>query len=180
MVIGCSSLLLQTGYTRGTKDSDILETSAITPEISRELLRLAGKNTKIHGKYRMYIDIVAEALPFLPAIPNYIEMIELNSKLKYFKLMALDPVDVIVSKMKTFRPQDVDDISAVIKMGIVDHNKLLDRFRKAMDRWQLDSRAEGLPQYIDNLHTVERDLLMASETAIELPRWIDEVLQMKT
>lgn len=96
-VIGCSSLLLQTGYARGTKDSDILETSAITPQVNHELLRLGGKNTKLHKKYRMYIDIVAEALPFLPAKP-----------------------------------------------------------------------------YIDNLHTVERNLFIVGETTIELPRWLVE------
>ena len=44
-VIGSTSLLLQTDYVRGTKDSDVLETIDMAPEVKQALLALAGEDT---------------------------------------------------------------------------------------------------------------------------------------
>ena len=41
-ILGAGALLLQVGYGGGTKDSDILETASLTPEIKAHLLELAG------------------------------------------------------------------------------------------------------------------------------------------
>ena len=50
-IIGSSALMLQTGYERGTKDSDVLETVSLTGDIKRRLLGLAGTGTDLLPRY---------------------------------------------------------------------------------------------------------------------------------
>jgi hypothetical protein len=44
------------------------------------------------------------------------------------------------------------------------------RFEEAVDHFACDARAEDLPKYLRNLHTV--DFLGVDETDVELPAWI--------
>jgi hypothetical protein len=61
-VIGSGALMLQANYRRTTKDSDILETTALTAPIRKSLLQIAGENSSLHRKHRIYLDIVGEAI----------------------------------------------------------------------------------------------------------------------
>ena len=64
-------------------------------------------------------------------------------------------------------------MSAAATIGeLVPHERLLDRFRAAVDELDGDARAEDLPKYVKNLHRVERDMVGVDETEIELPTWI--------
>jgi hypothetical protein len=64
-------------------------------------------------------------------------------------------------------------LSAAATIGeLVPHERLLDRFRAAVDELDGDARAEDLPKYVKNLHRVERDMVGVDETEIELPTWI--------
>lgn len=171
-MIGSTSLFLQTEYVRGTKDTDILELENLTPIIKEELLNLSGKESRMCEKYKFYLDIVARGLPFLPQKPLYHPIRPLNLALKNFRIEALDIVDVVVSKLKTFRPRDRDDIIAMIDLDLLPHAKLIDRFKSAMARWELDARAEDLPKYISNLNEIERDFLNVTESQFELPRLV--------
>ena len=49
---------------------------------------------------------------------------------------------------------------------------LLERFRSAVNSFAMDARAPDLPKYLLNLNRVERDLMGAAETEIDLPEWI--------
>jgi hypothetical protein len=71
LVLGSAALLLRTDYERGTKDSDVLETARLTADTKSRLLALAGEGTTLHTRHRLYIDIVANGLPFLPHVPLY-------------------------------------------------------------------------------------------------------------
>jgi len=66
-IIGSSALMLQTGYERGTKDSDVLETAAITVAVRARLLALGGEGTDLHRRHRLYVEVVGNGIPFLPA-----------------------------------------------------------------------------------------------------------------
>jgi hypothetical protein len=101
-VIGSAALMLQTGYERGTKDSDVLETASLTEDIKGRLLALAGKDTELHRRHNLYLDVVAQAIPFLPQVPLAHRIAELNQGLQHFELEVLDVVDVVVSKLKRF------------------------------------------------------------------------------
>lgn len=170
-IIGSSAIMLQTKYSRGTKDSDVLEMAEIGPEIKRKLTELGGKGSKLHDQFRFYLDFVNPSLPFLPQKPHFLKAPSLK-RLKCFEVFVLDLVDVVVSKLKRFNANDVSDIRALVMEGVVDHKKLVKRFNEAVDCFSTDARAEDLPRYVKNLNTVERDFLDVPESDIELPHWI--------
>ena len=171
-VIGSTALFLQSDYSRGTKDTDILEIDSLTPPIQNALTKLAGKDSQMARKHRMYLELVAPAFPFLPLPPLFHPIEAINKSLTKFRIEALDITDVIVSKLKPFRPQDRDDISAMIDLDLVPHDKLVERFRMAMTHWETDARAEDFPKYIENLNTVERDFFGVEESQLDLPCWM--------
>ncbi|MEP7124334.1 MAG: DUF6036 family nucleotidyltransferase [Byssovorax sp.] len=168
-LIGATALMLQADYERGTKDSDVFETEAITA-IKPRLLALAGAGTPLHQKHRMYLDVVGNGVPFLPGASVWHPQVELNRSLRKFEIAVLDVVDVVVTKLKRFHSNDQSDVQAMIERGLVPHDRLLSRFLSAVDHFQYDARAEEeLPRYVRNLNRVERDMLGVPETAIELP-----------
>ncbi len=97
-IIGSAALLLQADYHRGTKDSDVLESVDLRAEVKDELVKLAGKGSRLHHKHRLYIDIVPNGLPFLPQQPMWHDLDPLNARLRYFHVQVLDIVDVVVSQ----------------------------------------------------------------------------------
>ncbi|MBK8576266.1 MAG: hypothetical protein IPN90_11530 [Elusimicrobia bacterium] len=171
-IVGSGALLLQVDYDRGTKDSDVLETAEITPFVKNKLLELAGKGSTLCKSHRMYLDIVASGIPFLPPDAVYHKMVKLNDRLKHFEIETLDILDVVVSKLKRFNANDVSDISAMVAKGLVKHTALVGRFRKAVEGFLMDARAIDLPTYVSHLHTVERDFFRAPASEIELPDWL--------
>lgn len=170
-IIGSTALMLQAGYERGTKDSDILETAALIGPVGEKLLSLAGKNSDLNKRYGIYLDIVGSGIPFLPVKPVF-NALPMFAGLKNFKITALDITDVAVSKLKRFTSNDAADIRAVVEKGLINPGLLVSRFRAAVDAYSTDARAEDLPRYIKNLHTVERDFLDVNESEIELPGWM--------
>jgi hypothetical protein len=130
------------------------------------------ENSAMHARHRVYIDIVANGVPFLPRGPRF-HAVEALKSLQHFEIVVLDIVDVVVSKLKRFSANDQSDIEAMIELGHVEHALLVSRVRSAVDSFVEDARAEEqLPRCIRNLHRVERDLFDAAESEIELPGWL--------
>jgi hypothetical protein len=96
-LIGCAALLLQTAYNRGTKDGDVLETVELQGANRDRLLALAGEHSVLHKRHRIYIDIVANGVPFLPRSPKY-HTVEALAALNHFEVFALDVVDVVCAR----------------------------------------------------------------------------------
>lgn len=169
-IIGSAALMLQTSYQRGTKDSDVLETQELEPELKARLVEVAGLNSRLHNRTRLYLDIVANGLPFLPQVPRcHLQPLALQ----HFELEVLDVVDVVVSKLKRFSASDSGDIAAMVDLDLVSHEALLSRFRSALD-FAMDFRADQVGRYIRNLNRVERDYLAVEETEFELPGYVDD------
>jgi hypothetical protein len=164
---------LQTDYDRGTKDGDVLETAGLTDLVRTELLAVAGVGSELHRRRRFYLQFVAAGLPFLPQVPCWRPIPELSQRLTRFDVVALDVVDVVVSKLKRFHANDRSDISAMVERGLVPHARLVERFVSAADAYTMDARAAALHDYVDHLHEVERDDFGVDETEIDLPDWID-------
>lgn len=173
-LIGSTALMVLTDYDRGTKDSDVLETRAISGSTRDHLVELAGPNSALQKRHRMYLDIVQNGLLFLPHVPIYHQPAGLNAELRHFRIAVLDVVDVVVSKLSRFHQPDQDDINAMISRGWVSHPTLIERFRAAVDNFSCDARADDLPDYVRNLHRIERDAFAVSETDIELPGWVTD------
>jgi len=170
-VIGSAALMLQVDdYERGTKDSDILEAKEITPAVKKQLLALAGPKTVLQAKYGIYIEFVARAILFWPQKPIFHPV--QGIPLKNFSIEVLDVLDVIVSKVKRLNQNDITDISAMAEKKLIDHKRLVNRCESAVDMFSTDARAQDIPQYIKNLNRVERDILVAPESKIALPDWM--------
>ena len=171
-IIDSDALMLQTDYERGTKDSDVFETVDLSSDTKRHLVAIAGPDTELHRRWKLYIDIVANGVPFLPHAPVWHPVLGLNQALVHLEVVVLDVVDVVVSKLKRFHANDQSDIDAMIERGLVLHGLLVERFRAAVDELVGDAREQDLPKYVAHLHQVERDMLGVAESEIELPPWI--------
>jgi hypothetical protein len=171
-VLGSGALMMQVDYRRPTNDGDVFETLELTPAIRDRLKKLAGRDTELHIRLGMYLDIVANGIPFLAHVPTWRPQHALNATLQHFEISALDVVDVVVSKLKRFNARDRSDIDAMVQRDLVDHDLMLERFESAKDIFAHDARADDLPAIVMNLHTVERDMLQVPESDIELPSWI--------
>ncbi|HVV86092.1 MAG TPA: DUF6036 family nucleotidyltransferase [Kofleriaceae bacterium] len=170
-IIGSAALMLQTPHERGTKDSDVFETIELTPVMKRRLQLIAGKGTAVAVRHAMYIDVVHNGLPFLRQRSSW-SSVTTTAAFRCFRLQALDPVDVVVSKLKRLSPNDLVDIEAMVDGGHVAHESVITCFREAVDYFGYDARADDLPEVVANLHRVERDIFGVDETPIALPRWI--------
>ncbi|MEZ4296308.1 MAG: hypothetical protein R3B70_15160 [Polyangiaceae bacterium] len=57
-------------------------------------------------------------------------------------------------------------------MDLVPHDRLVERFRDAIDVFADGGMADKIRGYVQNLHRMERDMLALDEiTDIELPDW---------
>jgi hypothetical protein len=171
-VIGSTALMLQAEYLRGTKDSDVLGVVPVAGAVQRKLEELAGSGSHLHAKHQLYLDVVPSGLPFLPHSPRFLPL-EPNARLQAFQVSVLEVQDVVVSKLKRFNGNDRDDIRAMVAMDLVAHDPLLERFRSAVDRFEMDARAEDLPIIIQHLHWVERECFVHRPTPIQLPPWLE-------
>lgn len=169
-IIGCSALLLQADYARGTKDSDVLESSDLPPQTRLRLLQLGGVGTELHTRHRHYIEFVPGGLPLLRQTPRW-HPLPLNATLRHFEIEVLDVVDVVVSKLKRLHADDASDIEAMVERDLVPHAAVLACFREAVDLHGLGASAEDLERCLENFHWLERDVLGVPETDIELPDW---------
>lgn len=173
-IIGATALLLQTDYDRVTKDSDVLETDELEQHTRRQLLAMAGRDTPLALKHRLYIDPVPPGLPFLPHGPRWHPMMDLSRRLRFFDIHVLDVEDVVVSKMLRFSANDRSDIFAMIDRDLVDHARLVLRFASALDVRSHSAHSHQLRSCIDNFQTVERDAFGSPETQFALPPWVDD------
>ena len=165
--------MLQTAYRRGTKDSDVLETQDLDAATQRHLRALAGNGSPLHGSYRLYLEVVPAGLPFLPQACRWHPQTVLNARLTSFEVAALDVTDVVVSKLKRFSASDANDVEAMVTNGHVKHDELVARFLSAVDVCSHGANGTDLPEYVDNLHRVERDFFGVTKTDVELPPWCE-------
>lgn len=170
-LIGAAALMLQTDYRRGTKDSDVLETRSLAKADKERLLELGGQGTTLSAQHRLYIDVVGNGIPFLPHGPRFVACDVLNRNLRVLRVEVLEVVDLVVSKLKRFHANDQSDVAAMIELGLVPHDRFIERFRSAVDAFSMDARATELPTYLARLHRVERDIFGVALSNIDLPDW---------
>lgn len=173
-VLGSSALFLQCDYNRGTKDSDIIETAQLAGDVVSRLQALAGRGTPLHGRHRLYLDVLGARFPFLPPEPMWWPLPELTARMAHFSVAVLDPTDVAISKLARFHANDVQDVRHMIRRDFIDHAEFVARFQAAIDEFAMDSRSEDYWKYVQRLHQVERDFFGVPESAIELPSWAED------
>jgi hypothetical protein len=133
--IGRSSLVWQYAYTATTKDFDILR-----PQGSERLLALAlelfGKGTPKADEYGLYLEVVEEALPPVPA--GYeTRAVPVAGNWKVLRVYHLDPHDLAATKLRRFGAKDREDIRLLCDLGHLDADRLEAILEKAF-LWNLD------------------------------------------
>ena len=94
------------GLDRPTSDVDVLPIGS-NPAIE-SLIDLAGEGSKLHKKYKVYLQVVGVA-----SVPeNYEERLTEMFPLtfKQLRLLALDPYDLALSKLERNTQRDRDDV----------------------------------------------------------------------
>jgi Nucleotidyltransferase of unknown function (DUF6036) len=172
-IIGASALMLATEYQRGTKDSDVLQTSALDACAAAPLETLAGLGSDLHRRHRLYVEVVPEAFPFLPRRPRW-NRAAFAASLTHLDIDVLDVVDIVVRKLRRFHGSDRDDVDAMIALGLVVHSKLIERFQDAFDTASETAAADALPRCVRNLNQVERDAFGVEPSVFEYPPWVDD------
>lgn len=166
-VIGSTALMFQFDYERLTNDSDVIETAQFTVPIKAKLEKLAGKNSPLFQRYRLYLDIVNPGIPFILPRPSYHPVPSMVG-LKNIEVQVLDVLDVAVSKLARFKASDVNDIRAVVERNLISHPAFLARFKAVLNAHSMDARRDDFPKYVKNFNTIERDFFHVKETEIDL------------
>lgn len=118
------------------------------------------KGTVLHKRRTLYLQFVASGLPLLPHVPLFHKLDALNASLRHFEIHVLDVVDVVVSKLRPFRSSDQGNIQAMVERGLVPHDRLVARFRDAVDEYVRRRRGGRL-----DVQTADRALLTINHVA---------------
>ena len=112
---------------RPTADLDYI--SAVPEEAQEEIERLAGRESALCKKYKLYFQSVGIAdLP-----EDYESRIqELKLNLEKLKLFALDPYDILLAKITRNSPKDQEDAKYLIPKLKLDFKTFSDRWEKEL------------------------------------------------
>lgn len=128
------------GLERPTADVDVL---AIAPIDQRQsVLQLAGKDSVLHRKYKVYLEYVTIA-----AVPeNYEERLTnmFGRKFKHLRLLALDPYDLALSKLERNSQRDRDDVKYLARKVPFDLRVLEERYTSELRAYLGNPQREDL------------------------------------
>jgi len=113
---------------RTTEDVDILPTIGRPGTRDTTLVILAGKNSDLHKKYKLYVDVVT----IVPHPDDYAERLTemFPVAFKNLRIRALDPYDVALMKLERNDRKDRDDVMHMALNLPLDVNVLKDRYAR--------------------------------------------------
>jgi len=117
------------GLSRTTGDLDFL--SVAPPDEAGFIERLAGRNSPLHKKYKVYLQHVT----VLAAWPEDYEqrLIELFPRcFSHLRLFALEPHDLALTKLERNWELDRSDLVLMAKAGLIDAAILRERYYREM------------------------------------------------
>jgi hypothetical protein len=127
-LLGRSALVLHYQFPLSTTDIDIVwlrESSLEETAIS-----LSGRGSKLAQALGLYLDAVAQGLPPLPRwFRNRSE--PLPGDWRVLRLWKLEVHDLAATKLKSFRPQDREDLQSLCDRGLLKPGKLRESLEEA-------------------------------------------------
>ncbi len=114
----------QYGIGRETSDIDFLAVIAQSPDDNVETL--AGLGSKLHRKYRLYMQHVG-ATPPADYASRLTRMFP-SAPWQRLKLLALDATDIALSKLERNAERDREDVLCLARAGYIDPQVLKDRY----------------------------------------------------
>ncbi len=165
-LFGSTALFLQTQYERGTKDGDVLRTRDLDESgHTKRLQDIAGPDSALYQKHRMYLDLVSRNIPMLPPEPLWHDYgIE---GLEHLEVRVLDIADVCVSKLKRWKADDRDDVEAMIDLGHFQHARVVERLRDIIEAYWHEY-PDHLGRMVERFSELERDWFLGA-TEFRLP-----------
>ena len=128
------------GLERPTSDVDVLPFS--TNAVTEFLMGLAGEGSKLHKKFKVYIQVVGVA----PTPDGYEERLkEIGAEtFKRLRLLGLDPYDLALSKLERNTQRDRDDVRHLARTVPFDLDMLKTRYEKELRPFLGNPRREDL------------------------------------
>lgn len=116
------------GLERTTADVDVISISPRTQ--SEQLIEIASEGSKLHRKYKIYLDYVGIAQ--LPE--NYDERLTeiFPDTFQNLHLFALDPYDIALAKIERNIQRDRDDVKFLARTVPFDLQVLRERYEKEL------------------------------------------------
>jgi len=115
----------QYGIGRETSDIDFLAAIAQSPDDKVETL--AGLGSKLHRKYRLYMQHVGVATPPADYASRLTRMFP-SAAWQRLRLLALDATDIALSKLERNAERDREDVLCLGRAGYIDPQVLKDRY----------------------------------------------------
>lgn len=116
------------GIPRTTADLDYI--SAIPVQASTELDRIAGRESGLAKKYKVYLQYVRGVADFPEGYET--RLMTLNLGLKKLTLRVLESYDLILSKLTRNSPKDAEDVRALAQKQGLEFSLLIKRFEAEM------------------------------------------------
>lgn len=161
--IGGFVLTVLYGLLRPTSDVDFL--SAVPAYAMADVIRLAGADSPLHQKYRVYLHQVG-----IVTLPDdyksrLIEMFQ--DTYRHLRLMAPDPYDLALSKLQGLRPHDRDDIKQLALTVPLEAHKLKQRYEDEMRPYLANAEREDLTLkfWIEMIEELQTSAQSPSSTA---------------
>jgi hypothetical protein len=115
----------QYGIGRETADIDFLAVIAQSPEDRIEAL--AGMGSKLHRKYRLYMQYVGIATPPADYAARMTRMFP-SAPWERLSLFALDATDIALSKLERNAERDREDVVRLARAGLIEPRVLRQRY----------------------------------------------------
>lgn len=125
----------QYGIGRETSDIDFLWVLTQTPRDDIE--SLAGLRSKLHRKYRLYMQHVGIATPPADYADRLTRMFP-SAPWKRLTLFALDATDIALSKLERNAERDREDFLRLVQAGYIDRQVLKERYYEELRPYLLN------------------------------------------
>jgi hypothetical protein len=116
------------GLDRPTADVDVLPIGSNAA--TESLISLAGQGSKLHKKYRVYLQVVGVAQVPVNYEDRLTEMFP--ETFNHLRLFALDPYDLALSKLERNTQRDRDDVKHLARILSLDLKLLQERYQKEL------------------------------------------------
>jgi hypothetical protein len=115
------------GVARTTSDIDFL---CVVPNVQGHLTAIAGKDSALHHKHKVFLDAVTVATPpedyeqrLVPMFPG---------RWRHLRLHALEAHDIALSKLERNYERDRDDVQHLARAGHLNRATLRDRYYREL------------------------------------------------
>jgi len=150
--IGRSALIFHYGA-RGLSTKDVDVVWMRNSPLEERALALFGKGSKKSAEIGIYLDLVPQSLPPLPHRFRK-RCQEVPGAWKVLRLWVLEPNDYAATKLKSFRPQDRQDLQFLCDAGLLSAAELTASLESAFIWTTAKDGAEDRDRAFANLQRV--------------------------